>query len=365
MAALAEPDYDINPAILTNAQISALPSLDAVAYINSVINRYDPPKDITDGVSGWNEQQKHGVKLAIRELFGPTDNLLDWSALGKKTQPILDALLMNATFKQIYDKSVEILDIFSPSGASHHHNNIFIVQDNGSLEIANKPTLLIIPGSVIDPAGKTKTVDATLTGILNLIQHPYHPNYNTLPETYMRSVMPRVNHAYPISNLINMTYNANTYTLNLPTSIGNITDTFNSAFKSDKSMVGPTRFTPSFFAGNPLKNIQIQELLKNHTPHDWLNIVKRYILCKELGDTLQVIWLKHIFDVNQRGLGPIPPPTFSQVNTIVASTDKVVLYRCIVNGVGCIHTTLPTSTASKTIRQIGRASCRERVSSPV
>jgi len=52
-------------------------------------------------------------------------------------------------------------------------------------------------------------------------------------------------------------------------------------------------------------------------------------LCKELGDTLQVQWLNYIFEQD---------PNITRSNTVIGTTDEVVLWRSIVNKVGVIYT---------------------------
>ena len=84
---------------------------------------------------------------------------------------------------------------------------------------------------------------------------------------------------------------------------------------------------PEYCRGNDTKN----RFLLEHP--DRKEECTNYILWKELGDTLQVLWLKYIIDSSLR----IESVPLTQQNAVITTADNTVLYRAVLNGVPVIH----------------------------
>ena len=327
---------DIISKILASEIDKQAPVRDSRIAINRLINQFDPPKDliVTSGFAHPNV--KKAITEAIHELFGvPPDG---WSPSANKTEYIKELLIADdSLFKQMYLNRVKIVRLKHSSGHSPAPHGLNLLQDNGPLDIASAPRLIHNAGSVIDPAGKTKKESRHgLYTILNLVEHA--PVFNTFPNVPFTGIMGMWE---ALNGDITIEHNRDrTYTVTIKTHFGIITEIFDETFKptreGHRSLTG-IGTAPSYFAGNPEKNAEILKLIAKYNSTKSVEImkeIKKYILCKELGDTLEVIWLDFILDI-----GPIIyGSSILRANTVVGSTDNVVLYRCIANNVGAIHT---------------------------
>jgi len=301
--------------------------------LNRIINQLDPPKDLAVTTS-WTQAQKLLIERMITEMFGPITNPA-WKPLGNHTGVISDELHKSESTKKMYDNPVKIVRLKYVTGHSATPKNLFLVQDNGPIDIIDKPIILITGGAVIDAAGKTKTpsTNGTYT-IKNLIKEGI---YNTLPASRFieQLAMEGI-----LSGDVGMAYDTakDQYTITIPTTLGPIIETFNANFQPISG-----KPTPSYFAGNPQKNVAIQKAL-DKSPAD-LVTAKKYVLSKEVSDTFQVVWTDMILNEQSRLSASASPsssssaaPAFVRANTVVGTTDNVVKYRCIAYNVGCIHT---------------------------
>ena len=305
--------------------------------INRLINQFDPPKDLIVTSGFAHPDVKKVITQAISELFGdpPRDK---WSPSANKTEYIKGLLLADdSLFKQMYIDRVKIVRLKHSSGHSPAPHGLNLLQDNGPLDIASGPRLIHNAGSVIDPAGKTKKESRNeLYTILNLVENA--PVFNIFPNVPFTEHMGM---SAALNGDITMVHNGDhTYTVTINTPFGKIVERFDETFKPTSGghrSLARIGTAPSYFAGNPEKNAEILRLVGKYNTAkslDIMNEIKKYILCKELGDTLEVVWLDFILDI-----GPtIDGHPILRANTVVGSTDNVVLYRCIANNVGAIHT---------------------------
>jgi hypothetical protein len=270
--------------------------------LNRLINIIDPPKDLAVPISiGVKLTEKiHGgeIKIMIEELFANGDPLpLGFVGVGDKKSVIIDSVERRLGLQNRLD----IVREKYTTGHDARPEGLYVAQDAGPMDVVSKPKIIVTPGSILDPAGKTKD------GIRNLVTEGV---YNTLPKKYLDKLSMSI-----VTGDIKVEFDRDTYKVNIPTELGDINGVFNKRTFSPET---------DYFKGNDTKN---EYILNNYLENK--DESKKFILAKELGDTLQVIWLDYIFDTN----GEI-----SREKTVIVTCDTVVCYRAIVNRVGCILT---------------------------
>lgn len=287
--------------------------MDAVTKnLNQLMNVIDPPKDLNVGDAASilkKDLYSKFLKEAIVQLFGKLPD--NYIVVGDAKSKIIDSV--QRQYELYFKEDKNRLNIVREKHSSGHDarpEGLYLAQDNCSLDVVSNPKLIITPGSILDPAGKTKM------GALNLIDEG---TMNILPEEFINSLSMENAVTGPI------TFDRDNYSVTIPTPMGSIKTSFDK--RTFKANGGDT----SYFMGNDTKNTEIVKLIdqKSKTETEKINEIKKYILVKELGDTLQVQWLNHIFKVHS---------DIKRENTVIGTTDTVVCYRSIVNKVGVIWT---------------------------
>ena len=273
----------------------------SIKELNQLINIIDPPKDLAISTSDGDKltEKIHGpaIKIMIKELFGSDTSLPPgFVGVGDKKSIIIDSVERRLGLQS----KLDIVREKYTTGHDARPEGLYLAQDAGPMDVVSNPKIIVTPGSILDPAGKTKE------GIINLVTEGI---YNTLPKEYLNKLSMSI-----VTGDIKVESDTDTYKVNIPTQLGDINGVFNK-----------TTFAPEtdYFKGNPTKNKYILENINN------TDECKKYILAKELGDTLQVIWLDYIFSTGR---------DIKRDNTVIVTVDTVVCYRAIVNRVGCILT---------------------------
>jgi hypothetical protein len=159
---------------------------DQIRELNARINWYDPPKDLDiialggGKLSNTNPEHQRRLISCMNGLFDKTiaatryggtlaqiqRALPNWTSVGARSNKILDTIqgLYGTNLDRL--NHVNIIREKHSSGHSSRPSNLRVMQDCGPVDVVVNPTLVITPGSIIDPAGKTKT------GALNLIDNP-------------------------------------------------------------------------------------------------------------------------------------------------------------------------------------------------
>ena len=146
--------------------------------LNTIINLYDPPKDLNEPPAVKcdfiDKVRAHGIlTTSIIKLFDPENKqpLPEWLPVGNKSKVIFDEIKGSAPFSSNNFTHTEIIREKHLSGHSSKPSGLYIFQDCGPLNVTIDPMLVITPGSVIDPAGKSKQVTMDLFN--NPAGHPY------------------------------------------------------------------------------------------------------------------------------------------------------------------------------------------------
>jgi hypothetical protein len=267
-------------------------------YLNRLINCIDPCKDATVKFKNGGEEAEltevpHGNFLK--------DNVIIPILKSLPQQEII-RLKISITKDLRFDKELFLTYDAGPG------------PDNFSKEY----TLILTPGSVIDSAKKGKTHNKLksfikvesklpasilknfdLTSSLTGISYKY--NGKNECEFEIHTTIPRFEKK-------NIKFDINTF----------------------------NEIGTNYFAGNSTKNKYIFE---NYSKGDeTTNEIKFRILAKELGDTLQVAWLKYIIVKGGRD------NEFNEDNTAICTCDTALWLRSVLNGVSCIFTVSNTST---------------------
>jgi hypothetical protein len=303
--------------------------LDAEKKYNRLLNLWDPPKDLNSSSwVGFTDLYRKELADILKELFSPgagAENALPagYNAISDTKKKIKETFGYDDVPGKPYsafitDKINTLLIIREShsSGQDPRPTGLFVSQDTGPNDVVTKPKFIITPGTVLDPASKTKDDTTSFSPITN---------YGSLPIEYIQ----RLKLDTVINGAITVTKNADntSFTVTIPTNIGDISTTLNASFQSS-SEAGDG----AYFKGNPKKNKFILDNKDKLTETAIRNKVKKYLLVKELGDTLQVQWLNYIFE-NLAGTD-----TYNRGNTVIITNDTVVLYRSLINKVPVILT---------------------------
>jgi len=286
----------------------------SVLELNRIINQYDPPKDLHVGGILNLRNHRADVTRMLHALFGdPEDNR--WTPIGSRKEIIEEAI--NNGIEGWKTKGIKVVRMKHSSGNNPAPEGLYLAQDNGPSDVVSNPRFLITPASVLDTAGKTKKGP----NIVNVISR-----YKTLPQSYINDI--GMNNI--ITNGISMIDVKNNYRVTIPVTLEEENSVIVENFSKDSFVPQElNKVRPSYFAGNREKNARIRDLIGPPRDKNVLIEGEKYILCKELGDTLQVQWLNYIFEQD---------PNITRSNTVIGTTDEVVLWRSIVNKVGVIYT---------------------------
>ena len=301
---------------------------------NRLLNLWDPPKDLD--ASTWTRFDKRDeLKTILTELFATGEPLPGPATQESATEylPIADTkkAIKNyfgyentaaGIFKEFIIAKTNTLLIIREShssGSDPRPTGLYVSQDTGPNDVITNPNFIITPGTLLDPASKTK-----IGADFSLIQ-----KYPSLPIDYIRRL--KLDHI--MTDISGSKNAANTeFTITIKTTIGDgaagtISTKLNANFDPLSEAGDGTYFT-----GNPTKNKYILDNQATLTTVATRDAVKKYLLVKELGDTLQVQWLNYIFD-NLVGGDP-----YNRGNTVIITNDNVVLYRGLINKVAVILT---------------------------
>ncbi len=304
----------------------------AVQAANYLLNLYDPAKDLQAGsyLTGLTEAQKRILETMIKELVSPTKDLPKGydPTEDKKAYLINEVNTLLAEYISGADAGRNKLQVLRETHTTGHDSRptgLFVCQDAGPVDVVKNPTFLLTPATVLDPASKTKK------NAVNLIRE--HP---TLPHSYVRSV----DLQDTIPGEITMTEKEDVYTVQVPISFGTGTATGAGAGTAS-TLTGEfskKTFKPinpkAPFGGNPEKNQAIAAFLEKSKDAPSRDECKQLILAKELGDTLQVLWIVYLIALAVA----VGEKKVDVSTTVVTTNDTVVWLRCLVNKVPVIYT---------------------------
>lgn len=315
---------------------------------NRWMNIYDPPKDLKEyktpaaklpGAGGLEDKQLNKLCAILQETFFPT---------GTEPQPegtfnpVTDKKdLVVTKVKEVFGAGAEdlanklnalrILRSKSSTGHDPKPDELYVSQDAGSKEVTTNPKFIITPGVILDSASKTKENDPR--AVVYYLARDWAECRTLERDTYITPL----NLENVISDNITMSYDADTYTISIPTNIAAGADGILSAsFDSN--------FVPNsaYFKGNEVKNTFIKGAIPTEdtaVTNENKKKIKFYLLGKEIGDTLQVMWINKLVSLSTGANGFLKDEVlhkFTKGNTVVTTNDTIVWLRCLINGVPVI-----------------------------
>ena len=224
-------------------------------------------------------------------------------------------------FDKIYNKiakefSIDSLDKqqlfslrFDANGNDLRRNHMNIAFDcgDGPDKLFKEYTLIITPGSILDPGHKDK----------------HHKTLYDAPikeeSSISEGVLKDLDLSTAVTSIKFSRPRGGKYEVEIHTSIPGYT---NKTYTFDKQTYKPD---DDVFKGNNVKNAFIKEHWKNPAK---LPDIKMYVLAKELGDTMQAMWLKQAID---KSGGELPPG-----ETAMLTSDKILFLRCLIHDIPCI-----------------------------
>lgn len=379
--AAAQPFLPLIPNVQTNS--------------NKFINIIDPPKDLAiDGEDGkkltaLNKTQKKILQDILRESFfkiSSTDE--QFIQFLTEQEPIDDdeesetrttsrrsrgTVKKTVTYKVIGDAKEKLVKKIQSiyklyfedrttkftinriskgyTGGINPLENYFICQDNGPTEIFSDSCIFVnTPGSVMDPAFR-QTSGANVLNLLPALNENMILPYTELTDISLDTIinqgiqMTRINE----NNLDKFSVEIPFQYLNKENKV--VSDSLTGKFLTTKVFESQNLSDGiDYFSGNRVKNGFIYDQLINVTTNklddDPKKKIIRYILAKEIGDTLLVKWLDYFLKNNKISIKDDKNNDIKadKVNTLVNTSDTVVWLRCIINGIGCVYTHKDIST---------------------
>ena len=230
------------------------------------------------------------------------------------------------------EKQQVIRPEFSASGGDYRLQGLTVAHDAGvgGKKLFKTYRNLVTPASILDPAQRDKNNHPELVGALN---NPSTIDINLIRQLNMEKCLTEIRFIgkaggeykfefdtkIPRYTKLEVKFSSNTFD---ETSIQNITPG------------GPAFRQPfSLFAGNPFKNGYIfNEWARSGgaPPASETHLIALLTLMKELGDTLQVMWLLLFIRTPEMALAPD--------RTAICTIDIPLWLRAIVNGVSCVLT---------------------------
>lgn len=343
---------------------------------NKVLNIIDPPKDLkvptadNTTLSSLPTSKQNVLKEILKESFfgagGDNDFITflkqNLDTKFKNYSPVADMKeKLVSKFQTIYkiyfeDKTnkYQINRISKGySGGISILEDYTICQDNGPLEIfADTCSFVNTPGTVMDPAFR-KTSGPEIVNLLPALGNEMTLELSQIEHLSLNSVIAGSISMKRITQIVNEK-NVEYFFVTIPIQYKNSRNetkmsTLKGKFLTEKAFLSKPLTAEDleademgdldmdYFAGNPVKNKDIFNIL-NALPdtnpkisdQDKVKIIK-YLLAKEIGDTILVKWLKFLLEDNKVNEGDF-------TNTLVNTSDTVVWLRCITNKVGCIFT---------------------------
>lgn len=330
----------------------------AVQQYNKILNLLDPPKDL--GVDGTLSNGTHGPRLKeiIQELFWPSippARPVGFKGVGDTKDSIKNELgaegIQGKPFSEyIANKAsrLRILRETHSTGGDGRPSGLYISQDSGPGvdKLVKGAHIILTPGTIMDPASKTKV--ASPGDDFDVTNFVIEGKYSSLPTEYVEKLSMNTIITGPIT-MVNAVTN---YHVTIPYRFGDAAtdrgtiDAYlkHTDFKKATGVGVGANNDGDFFLGNDTKNTFIAV---NYMDASQKNQIKKYILVKELGDTLQVSWLKYIITTSDNAKTAVESaaaPTAAQRTsaitnpytsdkTAIVTGDTVVWYRSMVNKV--------------------------------
>jgi hypothetical protein len=313
--------------------------------LHRFLSLIDPPKDLaiasTDPRKSLSNRDHHAqIKTAIFNLFGTgnitttntflTENgIKKYKAVGDDKEKLSKRI--RTVYKYYFDDQRDMIQVLikagSPTGYYPLPQGYNIIQDNYGGKCTTNPNYIITPASLIDPCNRKHNEDNLVEGetieeIMN-----YSLDMNTIQAAALDTC---------INGPITCENAGEKWKITIPLVDGGPLELL---FNKETHLEQGTDYT----SGNPHKNQKIFELLQGARPN--LSKVELYILVKELGDFLQVLWVNVLIANNNK---------FTSANTIVCTSDSIVLYRCIISGIGCIFKESKLDTATYYLPNIAK-----------
>jgi hypothetical protein len=309
----------------------------AVVAGNNAINCFDIGKDNTIGFPGGKlSNAVHGNYIKnkiIGRLFGlailPAVDFERVQGVGDRKEHLKEKI--DASFRlNNLERQQVIRQEFSASGGDYRLEGITVAHDAGvgPNKLFKTFRNLVTPASILDPAQRDKTNHVELVGALN---NPSKIDINLIRQLNMEKSLTEIRFIGRADR---------EYTFEFDTTITGYTrlevkfdsNSFNET--SIRNIDGPA-FMKEFllFAGNPFKNGYIfNEWARSGgaPPENETRLIALLTLMKELGDTLQVMWLLLFIRTPEMALAPD--------RTAICTIDIPLWLRAIVNGVSCVLT---------------------------
>ena len=311
----------------------------AVITGNNAINCFDIGKDNTIGFPGGKlSNAVHGdyikndiIGLLFELARLPAADFARVQGVGDRKENLKAKIDASFRLNNLETQQV-IRPEFSASGGDYRSEGLTVAHDAGvgAKKLFKRYRNLVTPASILDPAQRDKNNHPELVGALN---NPSTIDINLIRQLNMEKCLTEIRFIGRAGGQ---------YTFEFDTKIPRYTrlevkfdsNSFNETSIRNITPGGPAFRQPfSLFAGNPFKNGYIfNEWARSGgaPPPNETHLIALLTLMKELGDTLQVMWLLLFIRTPEMALAP--------ERTAICTIDIPLWLRAIVNGVSCILT---------------------------
>ena len=233
----------------------------------------------------------------------------------------------------LYAHKLDVPRVTATTGYNPRLTNLYVSYDNSTKDIVANPRYIATLGTVGDPSTRDWNNITFLTAAPSKRQDIGHV-YETLPMKYV--IQAGLGHIInkPPTIAYDNDKNRNGWTITIPTVEGDIEGKFNE--KVDP-IDAKEEEDSHMFRGNNEKNQTISKLINDSRK---ITTCMKYLLVKIIGDLFQVMCLRYLFDREEERSKTEPGFTlkYHEGNTVITTSDIIVLYRSWINNVPVIHT---------------------------
>ena len=285
---------------------------ETIQSLNRLINCIDPGKDamilsvLTDKIHGAFLKNSVYTPLFKLDKLANADVV---QGVGDKKDFLKKKVDSAFRLKDFPVREITRLKYASDGNAMPRLSGYNLAYDNGSGldELSSEYRMVITPASIIDRACRDKNPRNPITAL-------------NKPSDFLPELIRALDLDACLVSLRYEGVNAGKYRFTFKTTIPGY-ETFTAEYKDNKK-VEPITFEAEYCA-NEKKNAFIFEHWKKA---DELSKIKVLVLLKELGDTLQVMWLKQL----------IQQEPLQADKTALCTSDTAVWLRSLINEVSCV-----------------------------
>ena len=336
--------------------------IEAILKGNILANTIDPPKDMVPGghfaglegighgkdnlysaigktvnLTGTKDKLEEFINFVISgpggRLFRPVNRDQTHYIQEYLANPVNTSIFPQAS-NPAYPHKLDVPRVTGTTGYNPRLTNLYVSYDNSTKDIVANPRYIATLGTLGDPSTRDwKDMLFLMPGPLEKMDNGHQ--YKILPMRYVAQA--GLAHIITAPPSIEYNFAYKKWTITIPINGGYIKGPFDSGANPI-----PIELDGKYFQGNNEKNAAISVMLNEAAVGGAFKLDEctKYLLIKIIGDLFQVMCILYLFHVeSERSKTEIGfTLKYHEGNTVVTTSDIIVLYRCWLNNVPVIHT---------------------------